>query len=97
MAVQGRILPEEKKPAEAEKRPLGLSPLAKVVADQQNEGKGLRNVKLNFAVYEGSGEIMVTVVDQDTGKVIREIPSKEALDLAAKLEEVAGLIFDKKA
>jgi len=97
MTGQGRIPQEEKKQAEAEKRPLGLSQLAEVVAGQQNEVKGLRNVKLNFAVYEDSGEIMVTVVDQDTGKVIREIPTKEALDLAAKLEEVAGLIFDKKA
>jgi flagellar protein FlaG len=39
---------------------------------------------------------MVTVVNEDTGEVIREIPSRELLDLAAKLEEAIGLIFDKK-
>jgi flagellar protein FlaG len=97
MASQGRIPPEEKKQAAEEKRPVDLSQLAEVVTDQQNTVKGFRNVNLNFAVYEASGEIMVTVVDQDTGKVIREIPAKEALDLAAKLQEVVGLIFDKEA
>ena len=94
---QGRIPPEEKQQAAEEKRPVGLSELAEVVKDQQNAVNGFRNVNLNFSVYEGSGQIMVTVVDQVTGKVIREIPAKEALELAAKLQEVVGLIFDKKA
>ena len=97
MASQGRIAPEEKKQAAEEKRPVGLSELAEVVKDQQNAVNGFRNVNLNFSVYEGSGQIMVTVVDQDSGKVIREIPAKEALELAAKLQEVVGLIFDQNA
>jgi len=39
---------------------------------------------------------MVTVVDEDMGEVIREIPSRELLDLTAKLEDTIGFIFDKK-
>jgi flagellar protein FlaG len=97
MTAQGRIPSGEQKKAAEGKKPLGLSQLAEVVTGMRNEVKGLRNVNLDFSVYEASGEIMVTVVDKDTGKVIREIPAKEALDLAAKLKEVVGLIFDKRA
>ncbi len=94
---QGRIPQERTKPAETEKKPSGLSPLAEALIAKQSEGKGLRNVKLNFSVDRASKEVVVTVVDDDTGKVIRQIPAKEALDLAAKIEEVTGLIFDKQA
>jgi flagellar protein FlaG len=94
---QGRIPQERTKPAEAGKKPSGLSPLAEALTAQQNEVKGIRNVKLNFSVDRASNEVVVTVVDDDTGKVIRQIPAKEALDLAAKIEEVTGLIFDKQA
>jgi flagellar protein FlaG len=38
---------------------------------------------------------MVKVVNKDTGNLIREIPPKEVLDLAAKLDEMIGILFDK--
>ncbi len=40
--------------------------------------------------------MMVTVVDESNGKVVREIPSHEILDLAAKMDEMVGMIFDQK-
>ncbi len=39
---------------------------------------------------------MVRITDQGTGDVIREIPSEEFLDLAGRLQEMVGLIFDMK-
>jgi uncharacterized FlaG/YvyC family protein len=39
---------------------------------------------------------MVQITDQSTGDVIREIPSEEFLDMAAKLQEMVGLMFDAK-
>jgi len=96
IAVQGTILPAIKGKAEEEKKPADLSQIAEVAMDLQNKMQVLHNVDLNFSVHTASGKIMVTVVNEDTGKVIREIPSRELLDLAAKLEETIGLIFDKK-
>ena len=96
IATQGTILPEEKGKAEEEKKSADLSQIAEVAMDLQNKMQVLHNVDLNFSVHEASGTIMVTVVNEDTGEVIREIPSRELLDLAAKLEEFIGLIFDKK-
>jgi len=93
-AVQATILSEIK--GKAEKEQAALSRIKEVAMDLQNKMQVLHNVDLNFSVHEASGKIMVAVVNEDTGEVIREIPSRELLDLAAKLEETIGLIFDKK-
>ncbi|UCH01215.1 MAG: flagellar protein FlaG, partial [Deltaproteobacteria bacterium] len=36
------------------------------------------------------------VMEGSTGEVIREIPPVEILNLAAKLDEMVGLIFDQR-
>ncbi len=51
---------------------------------------------LNIQVHEETGKIMVKVVSRDTGEVIREIPPKELLDLAAKMDEMTGTLFNEK-
>jgi flagellar protein FlaG len=52
---------------------------------------------LRIEVHRGTGKIMVQVISKSDGKVIREIPPEELLDLAAKMEEVVGAIFNKNA
>jgi len=96
-AVQGRIPLGGKKVADEEKKAADLSQLAEMAVGREFDLEGLRNFNLNFSVHEASGQIMVSVVDKETGDVIREIPSEALLDLAAKLQEAVGLIFDKNA
>jgi flagellar protein FlaG len=55
-----------------------------------------KNTQLNFSVHEQTDRVMVKISDRETGDVIREIPSKEFLDLAVKLQEMVGLMFDMK-
>ena len=38
---------------------------------------------------------MVKVVNKETEELIREIPSEEILNLAARLDEMVGMIFDE--
>ncbi|MBN1625120.1 MAG: flagellar protein FlaG [Deltaproteobacteria bacterium] len=52
---------------------------------------------LKIQVHRATGQIMVKVISKENGKVIREIPAGEILDLAAKLEEMAGALFNEKA
>lgn len=52
---------------------------------------------LNFAVDESSGRVVVKVTDADSGDVIRQIPSEEALHLAENLTEVRSLLFKAEA
>ena len=51
---------------------------------------------IQFAVHEASKQMMVTVIDNDTQEVIKTIPSKELLDLMAKISEMVGVLMDKK-
>ena len=51
---------------------------------------------LKIQVHEETGKIMVMVTSEDGSKVIREIPSKELLDLAARMEKLAGTLYDEK-
>lgn len=62
----------------------------------QHDIKKMRNVTLQFSVHETTGRTVVRVVDKETEKLIREIPPEEFLNLAAKLDEMVGIIFDKK-
>ena len=56
----------------------------------------MRNIGLRFSVHETTGQTMVKVVDKETGKLIREIPIEELLDLVDKIDEMIGILFDKK-
>ena len=73
-----------------------LSGMTEVVAHVQQNLNMMNNVDLQFTVHKASGEVMVTVMEASTGDVIREIPPSEMLNLAAKLQEMVGLIFDQK-
>lgn len=62
----------------------------------EHEIQMMRNVGIQFSVHEPTGRIMIRVVDKETEDLIREIPPEEFLDLAAKLDEMIGILFDKK-
>ena len=53
-----------------------------------------RDIKIQ--VNNSTGDISVKVISEETGKVIREIPSEEMLELAARMEEMSGVFFDQK-
>lgn len=51
---------------------------------------------VKFEVHEATKKMIVEVIDDTTQEVVRTIPSKELLDLAAKIGEMVGLLLDKK-
>ena len=51
---------------------------------------------LKIQIHEETGNIMVQVTSHESGKVIREIPPEALLDMAARVEELAGTLFDEK-
>ena len=85
---------EGAKKAAAQER-TDLAQMTEVVADIQKNLGMIHDVDLQFSVHEASGEIMVTVREEASGEVIREIPPSEMLDLAARLGEMVGLLFDQ--
>jgi flagellar protein FlaG len=51
---------------------------------------------LDFNIHEKTHDIMVKVLNKETGEVIREIPPEKTLDLVAKMMEIAGIMVDEK-
>jgi len=70
--------------------------LKELAADVQENLQIMHDIDLKFSVHEASGQVVVQVSEGSTGKVIREIPSKEVLNLAAKFDDMVGLIMDRK-
>ena len=52
---------------------------------------------LKIQVHKGTGTIMVKVISKENGKVIREIPAEEILNLAEKMESMVGGLVDRNA
>ncbi|RAV03102.1 flagellar biosynthesis protein FlaG [Paenibacillus sp. YN15] len=51
---------------------------------------------LKFSVHEKTNQIMVKVVNSDSGEVIREIPPEKTMDFVARLWEMAGILVDER-
>lgn len=67
------------------------------IATELSDMMSMMRKGLAFKVDEKSGQAVVTVLDKDTGDVIRQMPSEEALALAEKLSEVTGLLMKTEA
>lgn len=64
----------------------------------EKANKALRGkyTTLEFSIHEQTKQIMVKVIDKETGDLIREIPPEKTLDMMAKLMEVAGILVDER-
>jgi len=82
--------------AEPSVQTLSTAELSELATDVQKNMNIIHNVNLKFSVNKESGRIMVTVTDEATGEVIREIPPEEIVRFAEKFDEMVGMIFDKR-
>lgn len=54
------------------------------------------SLRVSFDYEETIQGLLVKVKDADGDQVIREIPSKEAIELMRKMRDLIGAIFDKQ-
>ncbi|WP_079515475.1 flagellar protein FlaG [Rossellomorea marisflavi] len=81
------------------------APLDKPVSEKslQNALNGMKdvvssaNTHLKFEYHDRLNEYYVTIVDDITQEVVKEIPAKKFLDMHADMAEFMGLLVDKKA
>jgi len=66
------------------------------IIDDLNKKLNTAGRELRCGIHEKTGQVMVKVVDTDTGSVIREIPPEKSLDILAKILEQSGLLVDEK-
>ncbi|WP_396432660.1 flagellar protein FlaG [Limnohabitans sp.] len=66
-------------------------------SEQLNKQMSRNNRDLSFSVDNVSSKVVLTVTNKESGEVIRQIPSETALRVAHNLDNVKGLMQDKKS
>ncbi len=97
--VKSSKVAESSQPVQTTDGNADVSPaqVKKIVEDMQSNLAGM-NTGVQYKMYGDHGEkIAVKVVNEQTGEVIREIPSKEMQSLQAQIGELVGRIFNGKA
>jgi flagellar protein FlaG len=54
------------------------------------------DIQAKFSIHETTRQVMIRVVNVESGKLIREIPPEHILDLAAKMMELVGVLLDER-
>jgi len=63
---------------------------------QLNKEMAPLNPDIKFSFNDKIDELIVNVVDKNTDKIIRKIPSDEALKIMEKMRDLVGALFDDK-
>lgn len=67
------------------------------VAEDFNRAFSLFDIQARFSIHEATGEIIIDVIDNRSGEIIREIPPRELLDRYAQLLDILGLMVNGRA
>ncbi|MBC8062822.1 MAG: flagellar protein FlaG [Clostridiaceae bacterium] len=54
------------------------------------------NTRVEYQFHSKFNDLMIKIIDKDTGVVIIEVPPKKILDMVAKMCELVGILFDRK-
>lgn len=80
-----------------EKRELPIAEKVVIAAiERANKAISGANTRFEFSIHKKTKEIMIKVIDSDTGDIIREIPPEKTLDMVAKLWEIVGVVVDER-
>ncbi|MXS19964.1 flagellar protein FlaG [Pseudomonas oryzihabitans] len=52
---------------------------------------------LDFSVDNSTGQVVVKVIDGESGKLVRQIPTEDVLELSKQLDDFRSLMFEAKA
>jgi flagellar protein FlaG len=87
---------DKQSPAGTIKQPT-TQQMVKEAADKANNAISALKSNLQFTVDKDSGINIVKIVDTETNKTIRQIPSEEMISIAHRLEEIKGLLIKNTA
>ncbi|WP_269531995.1 flagellar protein FlaG [Chitinimonas sp. BJYL2] len=62
-----------------------------------NETIAVFNRNIQFSIDDDSRRNIVRIVDVNSKEVIRQIPSKEVIEIAQAIDKLKGLLFSDKA
>ncbi|RMG28665.1 MAG: flagellar protein FlaG [Gammaproteobacteria bacterium] len=91
----GKTLPTHVQAVEAGRQEVATLPREQaetLVRRVQEEAASLRR-RLEFMVDTERHEVVIKVRDAETGRLIRQIPPQDVMDLADRLSETVGVLF----
>lgn len=109
--LSGVVVPHERAPAEPKKEavanatppapevkltPVGIEAVREA-AQQISEFLRKSAPSIEFVVDDAAQNVIVRIVDAETKRLIRQIPSEEALAIARALHRQGGLLVSQKA
>ncbi|KAF2955751.1 flagellar protein FlaG [Marinitoga sp. 38H-ov] len=71
--------------------------LSKVIEEKLNNLKEIFKGEVKFEVDNDIDMIIVKIVDKDSKKIIRQIPSETAVKMAEMLDKLEGIFLDTRA
>jgi flagellar protein FlaG len=83
--------------AEAGDAPVSSESLHVAIAQLKQVVEATSSRRLSLNIDPESEEMFMQVTDMHTGEVIKQIPTKEARALHARLQEVVGMLINKEA
>ena len=81
---------------EINREPIISSKELEVKIAELNEAMVSRNQAIVFSKDASTGKDVVRVTNRSTGELIRQMPSVEALKAMQNIDQMMGLIFNKK-
>ena len=66
------------------------------ISESLNQEMRVRSKDLQFSVDEVTNRFLVTVLEKESGKVVKQIPSDAILKVAHNLEALKGILFDDR-
>jgi flagellar protein FlaG len=69
----------------------------KTAVEKLNQSMTASSQDLQFSVDEDSKKMVVKLIDRNTHEVLRQMPSKEALEIARSLDKAMGKLIDQRA
>jgi flagellar protein FlaG len=54
------------------------------------------NTHLQFKIHKETNDVIIKIIDDETGDILKEIPPEKFVDMIAKITEVAGIFVDEK-
>lgn len=87
---------DNKSPVEAKEQFYLNEDKLKEIVKGMNDFLNPTHTSLKFELHEKLNEYYVTLIDDRTKEIVREIPPKKLLDFYAAMTEKIGLLVDRK-
>jgi len=86
---------KDENPTTAETKKVVMEVDSEVILHKLEEFVKAFNTKIVFKVDPETGS-KIQVMEKETGKLIRQIPQEEVLELRSKIDDITGMLFNRR-